>query len=105
MGLDRWDVTRNQLEIPNFRKFCRELIVYYADLIEMHFRQHIKIIIVGAAGSPSCGIFTISNGYFGGLVHECKYAKIPGKGIFTEELLKALECGGVNFQVTKPIKP
>ena len=35
LGLDRWAVTRNQLEVPEFRRFCRSLIVHYADMIEM----------------------------------------------------------------------
>ncbi|MGD0951792.1 MAG: hypothetical protein ABR985_05270 [Methanotrichaceae archaeon] len=38
LGLDRWVVTRNQLEVPEFRRFCGSLIVHYADIIQR--REH-----------------------------------------------------------------
>jgi len=63
LGLDRWAVTRNQLEIPEFLRFCKSLVVHYADLMEMMAHQGHVINIVGVAGSPSCGILTTSVGY------------------------------------------
>ena len=33
LGLDRWAVTRNQLDVPEFRRFCRSLITQYADIL------------------------------------------------------------------------
>jgi predicted secreted protein len=71
LGLDRWAVTRNQLDVPEFRRFCRSLILHYADLLEMLARQGTGIRIVGLAGSPSCGVDTTSLGYAGGRVREC----------------------------------
>ncbi|MCX6675845.1 MAG: hypothetical protein NTW84_05455, partial [Methanothrix sp.] len=35
MGLDRWAVTRNQLDVPEFRRFCGSMIIHYADVLEM----------------------------------------------------------------------
>ncbi|MCX6676724.1 MAG: hypothetical protein NTU95_02100 [Methanothrix sp.] len=42
LGLARWAVTRNQLDVPMFRRFCRLLIEGYADLLEMLPRQHAR---------------------------------------------------------------
>src|SRR5512141_1314641 len=85
MGLDRWAVTRNQLDVPEFRRFCRSLIVHYADFLEMLARQGKRLKIVGVAGSPSCGVETTSLSYAGGRVHEAEHEHVPGKGVFMEE--------------------
>lgn len=98
MGLDRWAVTRNQLDVPEFRRFCRSLIVHYADLLEMLARQGKLIKIVGLAGSPSCGVDTTSSGYAGGRVRECEHEHVLGKGVFMEELMVELERRGVAFR-------
>ena len=98
LGLDRWAVTKNQLDIPEFRRFCRSLITHYADLLEMLARQGARIKIMGIAGSPSCGLATTSSGYAGGRVSEAEHARVPGRGVFMEELLAELERRGVAFQ-------
>lgn len=97
MGLDRWASTRNQLDVPEFRRFCRSLILYYADLLEMLARQGTRIRIVGLAGSPSCGIDTTSLGYAGGRPAECEHRHVSGRGVFMEELLAELERRGIVF--------
>ena len=56
MGPDRWAVTRNQLEVPEFLRFSRSLVIHYVDLMEIMAHQGHGINIVGVAGSPSCGI-------------------------------------------------
>jgi len=98
LGLDRWAATKNQLDIPEFRRFCRSLIAHYADLLEMLARQGTKIKIMGVAGSPSCGVATTSSGYEGGRVREAEHARVPGRGVFMEELLAELERRGVACQ-------
>jgi predicted secreted protein len=98
LGLDRWASTRNQLDVPEFRRFCRSLITQYADLLEMLARQGKRIKIVGLAGSPSCGIDTTSLGYTGGRVRECEHEHVPGQGIFMEELMAELERRGISFE-------
>ena len=97
-GLDRWAVTRNQFEVPEFRRFCRSLIVQYADLIEMLASKGDSIGIVGVAGSPSCGVLTTSVGYKGGRVREAPHEHVPGMGVFMEELTRELEPRGVVFE-------
>lgn len=98
MGLDRWAVTKNQLEFPEFRRFCRSLILHYADLIEMVGCKGATVRLVGVAGSPSCGILTTSAGYEGGRVCKAAHKHIPGKGVFMEELIRELEHRSVGFE-------
>ncbi len=95
MGLDRWAVTRNQLDVPEFRRFCRSLITHYADLMEMLVKKGFRIRIVGVAGSPSCGVCTTSIGYTGGRVRECEHAHVAGRGVFMEELIEEMGRRGV----------
>ncbi len=98
LGLDRWAATKNQLDIPEFRRFCRSLITPYADLLEMLFCRGIRIKIIGIAGSPSCGVATTSSGYAGGRVREAEHARVSGRGVFMEELLAELERRRVVFE-------
>jgi predicted secreted protein len=97
LGLDRWAVTRNQLDVPKFRRFCRSMITHYADLLEMRAKRGSRIKIMGISGSPSCGIITTSSGYTGGRVREVQHEHVPGRGVFMEELLAELERRGVGF--------
>lgn len=98
LGLDRWAVTKNQLEVPEFKRFCRSLIEHYADMIEMLSSKGASIRIVGVAGSPSCGILTTSAGYLGGRFRESPHEHVPGMGVFMEELTNELERRGVAFE-------
>ncbi|MBN1235458.1 MAG: hypothetical protein JW999_05330, partial [Methanotrichaceae archaeon] len=61
LGLERWAVTKNQLDVPQFRRFCRALITQYADLLQMLASQGARLRILGVAGSPSCGVETTSS--------------------------------------------
>ncbi len=98
MGLDRWAVTRNQMDVPEFRRFCRSLLTHYADIIEMLAKKDFRIRIVGVAGSPSCGINTTTVGYQGGRVVESDHEHVSGQGIFMEELIAELERRGIPFE-------
>ena len=98
LGLDRWASTRNQLDVPEFRRFCRLLITQYADLLEMLARQGKRLKIAGVAGSPSCGVDTTSLGYTGGRVRKCEHEHVSGKGVFMEELMAELERRGISFE-------
>ncbi|OPY49872.1 MAG: hypothetical protein A4E49_02954 [Methanosaeta sp. PtaU1.Bin112] len=97
LGLSRWAVTRNQLDVPQFRRFCRALIKSHADLLEMLARQGASLRIVGLAGSPSCGVTITSSGYTGGRPCAAEHAHVGGRGVFMEELLAELTRRGVAF--------
>ena len=104
LGLDRWAVTRNQLEAPEFKRFCRLLIVHYADMIEMLASKGTSVRIVGVAGSPCCGVLTTSAGYEGGRVRESPHEHVPGMGVFMEELTLELKQRGVAFEARENSK-
>jgi predicted secreted protein len=98
LGLERWAVTRNQLDVPQFRRFCRSLIEEYADLLQMLTRQGARLRIVGVAGSPSCGVITTSSGYSGGRVRECEHTHVSGRGVFMDVLFDELARRGMPFR-------
>jgi predicted secreted protein len=98
LGLERWAVTKNQLDVPQFRRFCRALIEDYADLLQMLTHEGAILRIVGLAGSPSCGVITTSSGYTGGRPSAAEHTHVSGRGVFMEELLAELERRGVPFQ-------
>lgn len=100
-GLDRWAVTKNQLDVPEFRRFCRSLITYYADEIEGLASKGFRIRIVGAAGSPSCGVVTTSTGYSGGRIEAQDHHHTLGQGIFFEELMKELKLRSISFEASE----
>lgn len=98
LGLDRWAVTRDQLDVPEFRRFCRRLLEHYADLMEMFAKKGYSIRIIGAGGSPSCGINTTTIGYFGGRIRVMEHEHVPGMGVFMEVLTVELRKRGVSFE-------
>ena len=98
LGLNRWAVTRNQIEVPAYRRFCREILRQHADLIEILASKGARITIVGVAKSPSCGIRTTTVGYTGGRVCAQESEHIPGMGIFMEEVTSELKRRGVSFE-------
>jgi predicted secreted protein len=99
LGLDRWAVTRNQIDVPEFRRFCGRLIEPYADLMEMLAAGGCSIKVIGVAKSPSCGVKTTTAGYSGGRVRAAEHEHIPGMGVFMEELTSELVRRGVAFEI------
>lgn len=104
LGLDRWAVTKNQLDVPEFRRFCKRLLEPYADLMEMFSSKGYRLKIIGASGSPSCGINTTAIGYSGGILRVAEHEHVPGIGVFMEVLAKELRRRGVSFQAEEAAK-
>ena len=97
MGPKRWEVTKEQLDIPNYRRFCRQIFQPAADTIEMLYHSGHPITLVGIPGSPSCGALTTSTGMEGGRLHETGHTHIQGSGIFFEEINRELEERCIEF--------
>ncbi|MDF1532546.1 MAG: hypothetical protein P1P72_09580 [ANME-2 cluster archaeon] len=97
MGPKRWEITKEQLDIPHYRRFCRQIIKPVADTIEMLYRLGHSFTLVGVPGSPSCGAQTTSTGMEGGRVHEAEHTHIQGSGIFFEEVVCELGERGIKF--------
>jgi len=99
LGLDRWAVTKNQIDIPSYRRYCREIFGHHADLIEQFAKKEREIEIVGVEGSPSCGISSTTSGYTGGKIRHQDHEHVPGMGVFMEEVAKELERRGIPFRL------
>lgn len=97
LGPRRWEVTSEQLDVPNYRRFCREIFQPAADTIQMLNRAGHSIRLIGIAGSPSCGAKTTSTGMEGGRLHEAGHTHTSGTGIFFDEVIKELEDRDIEF--------
>ena len=69
-GMRRREITRDQLDHPAYRRFCRKLFTPFADLLEDLAASGIKIKIIGVPKSPSCGVEMTSVGGEPGKVKE-----------------------------------
>lgn len=95
MGLDRREITKDQLNTPFFRRFCRELFLPYADLIGMLYSQGRTIHFLGISKSPSCAAEITSVGGAGGKNVDFFNKVVSGTGIFYEEIQRVLKERGI----------
>jgi len=95
LGLRRWAVTKNQLDFPGYREFCRRLFKPYADMIQQLVENGAEVEIIGVDKSPSCGAELTSTGYPGGKISAHKHEHVSGKGIFFEEIEAELSRRGI----------
>jgi predicted secreted protein len=98
-GMRRREITRDQLDHPAYRRFCRKLFTPFADLLEDLAASGIKIKIIGVPKSPSCGVEMTSVGGEPGKVKEFHHRHAPGPGVFMEEIIKELKKRGVEFEI------
>ena len=98
-GMNRRENTKDQFDFPNYRRFCRDLFLPYADMIEMFEKDGYQISITGVSKSPSCGALTTSVGGKAGKceVFENKIEK--GKGVFFEEIENELKRRNISFEM------
>lgn len=79
LGLKRESQTKEEYDCIEYRTLCKELISYVISDIKEYINNNFKIVgIIGINESPSC---SISN----------------NRGIFMEELFKALEIDNINL--------
>ena len=94
-GSRRWGMTREQYDVPKYRKHCRALLEDVVDQMEDYLRNDYEVLgIVGVDGSPSCGVDRTCVGYPGGEIAsmrplpECSI--VEGRGVFLECLMSML---------------
>ncbi|HOO53465.1 MAG TPA: hypothetical protein PLM24_01185 [Methanothrix sp.] len=104
LGLDRWAVTKNQIDIPSYRRYCREIFSHHADLIEQLSKKRYEIEVVGVADSPSCGANSTTSGYIGGKIRPQDHEHVAGMGVFMEEVTEELKRRGVSFRLVEAKK-
>jgi len=51
-GMKRREITKDQLDHPAYRRFCREIFTHFADLLEDLAASGVKIKIFGVPKSP-----------------------------------------------------
>jgi predicted secreted protein len=98
-GMRRREITKDQLDHPAYRRFCRKLFTPFADLLEDLAANGIKAKIIGVPKSPSCGVEITSVSGEPGKVKEFHHSHAPGPGVFMEEIIKELKKRGVKFEV------
>ncbi|MDI6903173.1 MAG: hypothetical protein QMC77_05490 [Methanocellales archaeon] len=99
-GLSRWEVTKNQLDFPKYRRFCRRLFMPYADVIQQLAEEGVRIEIIGVAKSPSCAAEMTTIGYQGGEIKQCEHEHVRGRGIFFEEIESELKKRGIQLKMS-----
>ncbi len=99
LGPKRWEITSEQLDIPNYRRFCRRILQPTADIIQVLYESGHSIRLVGVRGSPSCGTLTTSTGMKGGRLHEAGHSHKQGQGIFFKEIIRELENRNIEFNM------
>jgi predicted secreted protein len=98
-GMRRREITKDQLDHPAYRRFCRELFTPFADLLEDLATNGFKIKIIGVPKSPSCGVEITSVGGEPGKVKEFCHCHAPGPGMFMEKIIKELKKRNVKFEI------
>lgn len=99
-GFKRWSRTKEQYDIPAFRKHCHELAVALADQIEEYLKNDVDVLaVVGMNGSPTCGVEETSIGFQGGNLEKVEPPRakhVKGEGIFIEELQRELKARNIS---------
>lgn len=99
LGMNRWGMTKEQYDHPNFRAHCRDILRYPLVQLQAFARAGYELVgILGMDGSPNCGVTLTCRGYRGGelcprsrVSDQVKSLRfIPGKGVFMEEFLEML---------------
>ncbi len=99
LGMRRREVTKDQLDHPFYRRFCREIFTPLADMLEDLAANGFSIRIIGVPKSPSCGVRITSVGGEPGKSKEFHHSHAQEPGVFMEEIIKELRRRGVKFEI------
>ncbi len=101
LGIQRWWYTKNLYDCRGFRDHCRSLAERVVTYMEEYARVGYKVVgILSCDGSPTCGVtITSYDTNWGGSPVELSYndAIIQGKGVYIEELEKAIQDRGLEI--------
>ncbi|MDF1534729.1 MAG: 2-thiouracil desulfurase family protein [Methanosarcinaceae archaeon] len=98
-GINRREITKDQLNHPNYRRFCNELFKPFVDMIEQFANSGMQIKIIGVPKSPSCGVELTTIGGKCGCVTDFKHEHVTGTGVFFEEIENELVRRNVLFKI------
>ena len=91
LGINRWGMSREQYDHPRFRRHCRQILMPIMDQLETFCAAGCAIAgVVGADGSPNCGVNQVPLGLKGGVIGAGESADAqaerlemaPGTGVF-----------------------
>ncbi len=100
LGLKRWGMTRDQYDVPAYRRLCRDLAEPVADAVAALADDGCEIVGVwGVDGSPTCGVDRTCEGYLGGEIGGLTLpplaVEVPRSGVFIDELRKTFAERGL----------
>ncbi len=99
LGMRRWGMTVEQYDTPAYRRHCRGILRTTVDTLRTLADDGCVIgTVLGVEGSPSCGVETTCGGYAGGELEGASgqdAARIPGRGVFVDELRTMLAEAGL----------
>ena len=104
LGVNRWGMSREQYDHPLFRRHCRQLLTPFMDQLEAFCASGCTVVgVVGADGSPNCGVHLTPLGLTGGVIGTAATAEeqigglrlAKGKGVFMQEVQQMLMDRGI----------
>lgn len=107
LGINRWGMSYEQYDHPNFRRHCRNILTPSLDQIETFIAAGYDILgVIGADGSPNCGVTKIPSGLSGGVIRDTKdvekqlegFRYIEGTGVFFSVLKELLQNRGISVR-------
>jgi predicted secreted protein len=101
LGMSRWGMTREQYDVPAYRRHCAALLEPTVDTLEALARDGCAIAGVwGLDGSPSCGVEQTCAGYAGGdmdrLTGPPEWSNVSGEGVYMAVLRSLLVERGLD---------
>lgn len=101
LGVVRWWQSREQYDTPGYRRHCRALAGPVVDTVSLHLQHDYDVVIIGLDGSPTSGVrLTSTKPTWGGRPESGVSGgadRIPGMGIWMDELKKEFESRGLAF--------
>ena len=107
LGINRWGMCFEQYNTPKFRRHCRQILEACIDQLETFVAEGYEIIgIIGADGSPNCGVNKIPAGLSGGVIGQAESVEKQlegfefkkGPGVFFTVLKQMLKERGIAAQ-------
>ena len=104
LGINRWGMSREQYDHPRFRRHCRHILTPCMDQVEAFCASGCEVVgVVGADGSPNCGIYLTPLGLSGGVIGAAATVTeqigglqlAKGTGIFMQEVQQMLTARGI----------
>jgi len=99
LGVRRWWQSREMLDTPGFRAHCRRLAGPVLRQVEQFRATGYDAVVIGADGSPSCGVRSTSGeaGWGGRPTAVGDPVPVPGQGVWIEVLRAAFADAGLAF--------